>query len=158
MTNKNLKIFALNYAAKDFSKIKFDWNGKYGDEFEDSNYDFRMKLCEAIKDDLTPYSDQLIIDLYSQLAASSPATFGVYMSFHLFANELLERGGAKYFDIYAEGASKSMDTGLSSGRLNLSDKTIDEILAYINAEIAKGVDMEFMKKRFERQKQKNDSQ
>ena len=155
MTDEQLKTFALNYTEEHFSKIRFDWNGKHGEEFEDPNYDFRMKLCEAIKDDLKPYPDPLIIDLYSQLAESSPATFGIYMSFHLFANELLLRGGSRYFPVYQEGAQKSMDAGMMSSRLDLLEEVLDEILTYIHSEAEKGIDMTFMKNRFEWLKEKS---
>lgn len=153
MKDQELRKFAENYSKSDFEQIKFDWKGKHGDDFRDPNMDFRMKLCELIKSDLSPYSDQLIIDLYLELSKSAKETFGVYLSYHLFANELLKRGGTKYFDIYLEGASQSMDTGLMSGRLDLSEKRIDEILAFIYEKLAdtsvnaRGYD--YMQKRFE---------
>lgn len=131
MNKQELMRFARNYTSDQFNQIRFDWNGKHGDAFADSNYDFRMQLCEAIKDDLSAYGDQLILDLYLELSKSSKETFGVYLSYHLFANELLERGGVKYFDQYIEGASKSMDTGMASGKLSLSKSRIEEILAHI---------------------------
>jgi len=155
MNKEELIEFAKSYESENFSQIKFDWNGKHGDDFSDPNYDFRMQLCEAIKDDFSNCSDQLILDLYAELSKSAKETFGVYNSFHLFANELLERGGVKYFDEYVEGASKSMDTGLSSGRLELTKTRVDEILTHIKNKIKnhdnpaeiKGYD--YMLKRFE---------
>ena len=155
MKKEELIEFARSYTKKKFELIKFNWNGKHGDEFNDSNYDFRMQLCEIIKDDFSLYSDEMILDLYSELSKSAKETFGVYNSFHLFANEILERGGVKYFDHYVEGASKSMDTGLSSGRLNLTKTRIDEILRHIKYKIEhnsneneiRGYD--YMLKRFE---------
>lgn len=155
MTTKEIQTFAKNYSDKDFDQIKFDWNGKHGDEFEDKNFDFRMQLCETIKYDLSDSSEKLILDLYLELSKCAKESFGVYNSYHLFANELLERTGTKYFDEYIEGASKSMDTGLSSGRLNLSKERITEILNYIKSKVEnskniseiKGYD--YMLKRFE---------
>ena len=155
MNTRELIEFAKDYSSDQFDKIKFNWNGKHGDDFVDPNYDFRMQLCEAIKDDFSDCPDQLIVDLYIELAKSAKETFGVYNSFHLFANELLERGGIKYFDTYIEGASQSMDTGLSSGRLNLSKSRIIEILNHIKQKMndsnendnLRGYD--YMLKRFE---------
>lgn len=135
MIEKEIKIFAANYSDSDFDRIKFDWNGKHGDEFEDRNIDFRMQLCETIKNDLSRYPENLILDLYLELSKCAKETFGIYLSYHLFANELLERTGAKYFDEYIEGASKSIDTGISSGRLNLSKERLSEILNYIKYRI-----------------------
>lgn len=152
MTNIEYQNFAKNYSKDDFGRIKFAWNGKHGDDLIDTNYDFRMNLCQAIKDNLSIGPDQLIIDLYIELSKCAKQTFGVYNSFHLFGNEILSRGGTKYFDLYIEGASKSMDTLLMSARLDLNKERIIEILDYINdrlneAEPPKGYD--HMKQRFE---------
>ena len=155
MTKNEIQTFAKNYSDKDFDRIKFDWNGKHGDEFEDKNYDFRMQLCETIKDDLSYSTEKLILDLYLELSKCAKETFGVYNSYHLFANELLERTGTKYFDQYIEGGSKSMDTGISSGRLNLSKERVFEILNHIKSKIANSENeneiggYDFMLKRFE---------
>lgn len=135
MTKEEFGKFAKDYTSEQFDQIKFDWNGKNVPEFDDPNDAFRMHLCEAIKDDFSGCPDQLILDLYAELSKSAKETFSVYNSFHLFANELLERGGAKYFDQYLEGAMQSMDTGLSSGRLDLSKDRISEILDHIKKEI-----------------------
>jgi hypothetical protein len=161
MTKNEIQKFAKNYSDKDFDRIKFDWNEKHGDDFKDKNYDFRMKVCEIIKDDFSYSSDKLILDLYLELSKCAKETWCVYNSFHLFANELLERGGIKYFDKYVEGASKSMDTNLSSGRLDLSKERISEILNHIKSKIAnfeneseiRGYD--YMLKRFEWLSEKN---
>jgi hypothetical protein len=150
-----IQTFAKNYTDKDFDRIKFDWNGKHADHFEDKNIDFRMQLCETIKNDFSYSSDKLILDLYLELSKCAKETWSVYNSFHLFADELLERGGIKYFDEYLEGASKSMDTNLSSGRLDLSKERVSEILSHIKSTIAnsnkesdiRGYD--YMLKRFE---------
>lgn len=152
MTNQEYIEFAKGYTERQYDQIKFDWNGKHGDEFIDNNYQFRMHLCEVIKDDLSVVPDQLIIDLYLELAKSAKETFGVYNSFHLFANELLKRGGVKYFDLYVEGASKSMDTGIMSGRLDLNKELYEEIFNHINQRLKetpapRGYD--YMKQRFE---------
>lgn len=153
--NDHLIQFAKAYSRTDFDRIKFDWNGKHGDDFEDANMDFRMQLCEVLKDDLSLVSDALLIDLYGELSKSSKETWSVYNSYHLFANEILLRGGIDYFDIYVEGASKSMDTFMSSGVLNLPYSRIVEILNHIKSSLledektckSKGYDS--MLKRFE---------
>lgn len=162
MTKSEVQLFVKNYTEKDFELIKFDWNGKHGDEFEDKNYDFRIKICETIKNDFSYTSENLIVDLYLELSKCAEESFGVYTSYHLFANELLERTGIKYFDEYIEGASKSMDTGISSGRLTLSKERVSEILNHIQSKMANfetkseiaGYD--FMLERFERLSKKDE--
>jgi len=135
MTQDQIQEFVKKYSSSDFDKIKFDWNGKHGNDLEDKNIHFRMQICEYLKDDFSDSSDELILNLYLELSKSAKETWGVYNSFHLFANELLERGGAKYLDIYIEGATKSMDTGLMSGRLNLSKERLNEIICHIKSKM-----------------------
>ncbi len=127
-----LQIFIDNYTSADFDKIKLKWNGKYGQDFEDENYNFRIQLCEFIVPQIDTVNIELIKDLYCETGKTSPMTFGVYHNFHLFANELLKRGGKKYLLDYISGASHSMDTSMSSGRLTISAETAKEILDYFD--------------------------
>ena len=120
----------------------------------DVNYELRLRICEHYRDDLSLCATPLLLDLYRSLAESSKVTFSVYSYFHLFANEILERGGARYFDIYHEGARQSFDTLLASARLNLSATRLKEIISYLeehlehmeNGELEK--QYAFMLKRF----------
>lgn len=152
MTESEYLEFAKKYSAEQFDVIEFTWNGKHGENFIDKNYEFRIDLCQTIKDDLSIAPDELIIDLYIELSKSAKETFSVYNSFHIFANELLKRGGVKYLDYYMEGAEKSMDTLLSSARLNLDKSAIQEILDHLKKEVKKSNPprgYEHMIKRFE---------
>lgn len=164
MTKHKVQSFVKNYSTTDFDKIKFDWNGKHGEAFYDKNLEFRMQVCEYLKTDFSNCSNQLILDLYLELAKQAKETFGVYSNFHTFANELLERTGTTYFDEYIEGASKSMDTGIMSGQLNLSKERIDEILYYLINKIEAAENKmdasgyEFMLKRFKWLSESNNNQ
>lgn len=133
MTDKELKSFVKNYTTDDFIKIKFDWNKKYGEGFEDKNLNFRTKICELIKKDFSYSSDKIIIDLFLELSKCAVESFGVYQGYHLFANELLERGGVNYLNFYTDGAMRSMDTFLSSSKLDLSKKRTLEILFFLES-------------------------
>ncbi|GAA5031996.1 hypothetical protein GCM10011506_24670 [Marivirga lumbricoides] len=135
MTEESLKDFILHYSKKDFEDISFYWNGRHGEDFEDLNYDLRMDVCEYLVKDLRLAPDQLIVDLYTELAKSAEQTFGVYNKFHLFANELLLRGGSKYIDIYINGATRSMDTSLMSSRLDLPKSILNEITEFLEQKI-----------------------
>ncbi len=127
----------------------FKWNGKHGDEFFDDNMKFRISVCELLVKDFSISSDQLIIDLYLELSKSSKETWGVYRNFHLFANEILNRNAVEYLDIYVEGATKSSDTGMASGRLDLEPKIIKEIIEELKVKTKKELNYEYMIKRFE---------
>lgn len=128
MTEQELQRFIDNYTSADFERIKLSWNGKYGQDFEDDNYDFRVQVCEFVVPQIDNVKLDLIRDLYCETGKTSPMTFGVYVKFHLFADELLKRGGTDYLLDYIRGASYSMDTLMSSGRLTISKEQAKKLL------------------------------
>lgn len=132
MTEQELQIYIDNYISADFDRIKLEWNGKYGQEFVDDNYDFRIQVCEFVVPQIDKVNIELIRDLYLETGKTSPLTFSVYNKFHLFADELLKRGGKEYLLDYIRGASHSMDTGMSSGRLTISNEQANELLEYFD--------------------------
>lgn len=142
MTQQEFQAFADNYTSADFEKIKMVWNGKYGNEFVDEHYDFRTQLCEFLIPQLDTVKLELIRDLYLETGKSSKMTFGVYINFHLFAEQLLQRGGTEYLIDYIKGASHSMDTAMSSGRISLTKERANELLEYFDTKKAATTDKE----------------
>ncbi|MDF2189343.1 hypothetical protein [Paraflavitalea sp. CAU 1676] len=142
MKNQELQTYIDNYTTADFDRIKLVWNGKYGQDFVDDNYDFRMQVCEYVVPQIDKVNLDLLRDLYCETGKTSPMTFGVYISFHLFADELLKRGGTKYLLDYIRGTSHSMDTGISSGRLTISKQKAKELLDYFDELKSKSNDPE----------------
>lgn len=140
MIQQELQYFADNYTSLDFEKIKMVWNGKYGSEFVDEHYDFRMQLCDYLIPQLDTVKIELIRDLYCETGKSSAMTFGIYDNFHLYAQQLLQRGGKKYLLDYIKGASHTMDTGISSGRILLSKNRAKELLDYFDNKKANTTD------------------
>lgn len=132
MTQQEFQTFADNYTSADFDRIKMVWNGKYGNEFDDKNYNFRTQLCEFLIPQLDTVKLELIRDLYCEMGKSSEMTFGVYLNFHLLAQQLLQRGGTQYLLDYIKGASHTMDTGISSGRINLTKERAKELLDFFD--------------------------
>lgn len=137
-----IEKFIKEYSISDFDKIKFDWNGKHGDELKDPNMDFRMEVCEYLIKDFSLASDNLILDLYQEMSKSSKETWGVYRSYHLFAQEILNRGKTKYLLNYLQGASQSFDTSLASGRIELTNDEKKEILDFVDKQISNGTNSE----------------
>jgi len=131
-----IEKFIKEYSESDFDKIKFDWNGKHGDELKDPNMDFRMEVCEYLIKDFSIAPDSLILHLYQELSKSSKETWGVYRSYHLFAQEILNRGKTKYLLNYLQGASQSFDTSLASGRIVLTNDEKKEILGFVDTQMA----------------------
>jgi len=130
MTDSKLQEFVDNYSVSDFDTIKIVWNGKSGADFEDENGDFRMEVCEYIIPQIQTVKLELLRDLYCEIGKSSKMIFGIYLKFGVLGQELLERGGTKYFFDYIKGASHSMDAGLMSGNITLSKSRAKELLDY----------------------------
>ncbi len=132
MKEQEIQAYIDNYTSTDFDRIELVWNGKYGQDFIDDNYDFRMQVCEMVIPQIDKVNIELVRDLYCETGKTSPMTFSVYTNFHLFADELLKRGGTKYLLDYIRGAVYSMDTGISSGRLTISKQQARELLYYFD--------------------------
>jgi len=135
MTQLDFQTFADNYSSADFDKIKFNWNGEHGDKFSDTNYDFRMQLCEFLIPQLNKTKLELIRDLYLETAKSAKETWGVYNQFHLLGDELLKRGGTAYLMDYLEGSAQSMDTHIASGRLTITKEQAKQIVEFIDRKL-----------------------
>lgn len=90
--DSDLGAFARNYRDSDLERVRFAWNGLHGEELVDPNSDFRLRLCEFIIQDFSVAGDPLIRDLYLELSKASRETWSVYRGYHLFAQELLNRG------------------------------------------------------------------
>jgi hypothetical protein len=135
MKEIDLQYFIDNYSKDDFEKIRFDWNGKYGNEFHDNNYDFRMSLCEFLLPEIETANIELVRDLYSETTKSSKATWSIYTKIHIYAQELLRRNWKKYLHDYMRGGSYGMDSFIAIARVEI-DKTIArQILDHINETI-----------------------
>lgn len=131
MTNQELQAFADNYKPADFDRIRYDWNGKYGHEFHDNNYDFRMKLCQFLIPQIDKVNIELVRDLYAETTKSSEATFSIYMNIQIYAQELLRRDWKKYLMDYMKGGTYGMDSYLGIGRIELDRVTAQQILDYM---------------------------
>ena len=135
MNEQEFQLFADNYSSSDFCKIHYDWNGKYGNEFHDSNYDFRMALCQYLLPQIEKVNVQLIRDLFVETSKASAATFGAYINIHVYAQELLERDWRKYLRDYMQGGSYGMDAYLSVGRINIKKDIAQAIFNYVKETI-----------------------
>src|SRR6185503_11125697 len=117
MTNQDLQEFADNYSSSHFDKIRYDWNGKYGPDFNDKNYDFRMRLCEFLIPQIKNVNIELVHDLYAETTKSSAATFSIYNNIHVYAQQLLLKDWKKYLTDYMQGGTYGMDSYLGIGRI-----------------------------------------
>jgi len=133
MTEQELQTFVENYKPTDFDKIRYDWNGKYGREFHDNNYDFRMKLCQFLNPQIDKVNIELVRDLYAETTKSSEATFSIYTNIHIYAQELLRRDWKKYLMDYMQGGTYGMDSYLGIGRIEIGKDVAQQILDYMTS-------------------------
>jgi hypothetical protein len=131
MTDQELQSFADNYSPPDFEKIRYDWNGKYGQEFHDNNYDFRMQLCQFLIPQIDKVKIELVRDLYAETTKTSEATFGIYLNIHIYAQELLRRDWRKYLLDYMQGGTYGMDSFLGIARIDISKEIAQQILGHM---------------------------
>ncbi|MCB0738772.1 MAG: hypothetical protein KDC92_14760 [Bacteroidetes bacterium] len=132
MTDQDLKNFADNYSRADFTKIRYDWNGRLGDDFHDGNYEFRIQLCQFLIPQLANTNIKLIRDLFVEEAKASKVTFGIYMNIHHFAQELLKRDWKKYLIDYMEAGTHGMDAYFGIGKIEIDNALAQEIFDHIN--------------------------
>lgn len=101
----DLRNFIINYANADFEKIKFIGNSGSSQDKADLNGKYRLEVCEYLCNNFRLAPDSLIVDLFLELAKSAKADYTIYKNYHLFASELLNRGGVAFFEYYLEGVS-----------------------------------------------------
>ncbi len=133
MTDQALQSFADHYTAADFGAIRYDWNGKYGIDFHDTNYEFRIQLSQHLLPQINSASIELIRDLYAETTKASAATFSIYSNIQYFAQELLRRDWRRYLIDYMQGGSYGMDSYLAIGRIEIKKEVAQEIVTYITA-------------------------
>jgi hypothetical protein len=131
MTDQEFQTFADNYSQADFERIRYNWNGKYGEEFHDPNDDFRMNLCQFLIPQIDKVKIELVRDLFVEVTKTSEATFGIYINIHIYAQELLRRDWKKYLMDYMQGGTYGMDSYLGIGRIEIGRETAQQILDYM---------------------------
>lgn len=136
MEKIDLNKFVNKYSSTEFDKIKFDWNNKHGDELVDKNLQFRKKLIEYIIPNINSVSLELIRDLYIELSKFSKEAWGTPKFYNILGQELLLRDFKMYLLDYIDGATKSMDTYISSGQIKIPANLAEEITEYIKERLS----------------------
>lgn len=132
MSNEDFQCFVDNYSADDKVWLDVEWNGKFGSNFHDENYCFRLQIADLVCGQLDQVDLSLIHDLFISLGKVAQLNFQVYSKYHLLSQELLERGGHIYLFDYVCVAHISFDTFLSTANIKLSKERKHELLAYFD--------------------------
>jgi hypothetical protein len=110
----DIAAFIANYTAADEPRIRFDWNGKHGDDCVDRNMDFRDEVREAVVQDIAAAPLALIRDLFRAETQFSREAWCIAEDVGVLAESLLRRGGVDYLDDFLEGKFQSFDASLGS--------------------------------------------
>lgn len=120
-----LKVFCQEYTEQDYKSIRFELNE------EKENTKFRHAVFEFILQDFSIANDHLIVDLYKEVSIQSKAFYAVHKSYHLLAQELLNRNHIDYLIHYLEGAIQCFDTLLSSAQVQLTAQQKKEMVEFM---------------------------
>ena len=144
--------FVCTYTPQAETQIAFAWNGKHANEFVDSNMQFRRKVCNYFEDEKDRFSLPLIAALFKAETLFAKEAWGVNRVVSALAQELLERGGVEYLDVYLAGARCGMDAFMETGNITLSklrcQELLDRCLANANATEQTGKQWEMLAERF----------
>jgi hypothetical protein len=120
--------FVRTYTPKSEAQIAFAWNGKHANEFVDSNMQFRKDVCSYFEAEQDAFSLPLIAALFKAETLCAKEAWGVNRVVSMLAQELLERGGVEYLEVYMDGARCGMDAFMATGAITLSKIRYQELL------------------------------
>ena len=127
MISPEITEFIANYTTKRRSQIAFAWDGKYGDNFNDPNIDFRIKVIDAVVENPELAPLDLVKDLYIAEIACARETKGIYLKVRFLAGILLNRGGSAYLKVFLEGRIGTMDTFCETAQVKLSQEVATQL-------------------------------
>ncbi len=135
-----VRDFVRNYCLEAELQIAFAWNGKHADEFIGSNMQFRKEVCDFFEEDKAACPLPLVAALFKAETLFAKEAWGVNRVVSSLAQELLERGGVEYLDLYLAGARCGMDAYMETGNITLSKQRCRELLdrCHANATLADG--------------------
>jgi hypothetical protein len=123
-----VRDFVHTYVPQAEARIDFAWNGKHSNEFVDPNMQFRKEVCSYFDDEKDTFSLPLIAALFKAETLFAKEAWGVNRVVSKLAQELLERGGVQYLDVYLAGARCGMDAFIETGNITLSKPRCQELL------------------------------
>lgn len=125
----DIAAFVVGYGPADEDRVRFAWNGKHAEAFEDRNQVFRRAVCDHFRLHPTKTPLPLIAALYTAETEFAREAWSVNRVVSALAQEMLERGGTEYLDVYIAGAGRGFDALLESARISLSPARCRELTA-----------------------------
>lgn len=98
------------YSPSDSKRIRFDWNGRHADEFEDRNRQFRLEVLQLAMADLKGPPALLLRDLFTALTEFSREAWCIDPRVRELGRELLRRDPERFVFDYVRGLWRSFDS------------------------------------------------
>ena len=120
--------FVSSYDGSDTSRIRFEWNGKHGDDFRDANILFRRAVLNHVCDNLETAPLSLLRDLYEAETRSSKESWSAAQRLPELAQEFLTRGGPDCVEDYLRGRFRSFDGGMAASSFQVDLELAEALL------------------------------
>ncbi len=127
----NVDQFISEYSATEESKICFAWNGKHGELFADSNYEFRKGVLDEVMKNPEAIDLLIIRDIFRAETEFSKEAWSIDRRVSRLAEALLKRGGTLYLDDYLIGRSQSFDAYLACGDVKLDNELAQNLIKLV---------------------------
>lgn len=132
--------FISRYAADQQPQIKFAWNGKHAEEFEDTNQEFRWQVvaqCIA-QPELAPLN--LLEHLFLADAEWAAEAWGSPHHFAELGTLLLVRGQEAAIDCFSRGYVRSFDTYGACHQIQLSQPLLSTLSVAASEQFARATE------------------
>jgi|GEM_PF-1947981 len=106
---KDPRTFVAEYTSDDERFIRFEWNGKHGDDLEDPNGFFRGEVLDIVVDDIKVAPMPLVRDLFRIETAASRETWAIDDRVSPLGEHMLRHGADQFIEDYIEGKHQTFD-------------------------------------------------
>jgi len=130
----------IDYTEDDEYYIFFDWNGKHGSAFADSNVAFRRAVLAAVIAEPDRACILLVRDLFRAETQYSREAWSIDLRVRTLAEMLLIRGGVVYVEDYLEGKAQGFDAWCATSHFAHTPELGTKMLAEVERRLASSPD------------------
>lgn len=111
--------YVRDYDRADPSRIRFAWNGRHGDQFEDANVAFRQRVLEVVLARGADAPIGLVEALFAAETEYAEQAWCVDLRVRELSQRLLDHGGRRAIETWLRGAYRCQDAFLTSARVRV---------------------------------------
>lgn len=105
----DVRSFVSAYTPADEPRIRFAWNGKHAEDFDDANFEFREAVKEVVLSDVGATPIELVRDLFKAETECSLEAWGIGEGVDILAERLLRADPERFLEDYLTGKFQSFD-------------------------------------------------